>query len=165
MRFDYGKTPITAYQASNRELEIRGVDTLPKSIKDDIIGCKSKSAEYRQYLAQRFVDVICGKLGIKSVKVRVYDMPRPKSKEKDGNFSQIYGMYSFEGANSPVELEIWNKNLLKGGRITNGAFLETLEHEFIHHYDICYLEFETSPHTKGFFRRIRRLDRMLSGAG
>jgi len=164
MRFSYGEEKITAYRASNKELTIRGVDTLPKSLKDDIVNCKSKTAKYRQFLAQRFVDVICAKLGIQSVRVKVYESPRPKSKEKDGNYSQIYGMYSFDGANKPIKLEIWNKNTIRGGQITNGSFLDTLEHELMHHYDICYLEFETTPHTKGFFKRMHILDKMLSVA-
>ena len=163
MRYDYGKGKVTAYYASNHEPEIRGVDTLPKELKEDILGCKSKSAKY---LAQRFIDIICGKMGIKSVKVKVHDKPRPQSEDKDGNSCQLYGQYVFDGADSPIKLEIWNRTAVKKDRIPNGSFLDTLKHEFIHHYDVCMLQFETSPHTKGFFRRIKKLDELFGkGAG
>ena len=41
------------------------------------------------------------------------------------------------------------------------VFLETLLHEWVHHYDFTGLELDRSPHTSGFFNRIRDLAETL----
>lgn len=166
MRYSYGPGKVTTQFASNKEKTIRDIDSLPIELKDNILKSASATAKYRQYLAQRFVDVICERLKIKTVKVRVYEKPRPTSNNPDGSYCQTEGQYRYAGANEPRLLEIWNKTAFKKSSVSNKMFYEALIHEFIHHYDICKLWFETTPHTKGFFKRIEVLDSLFGkGAG
>ena len=46
-------------------------------------------------------------------------------------------------------------------RLVAQVFLETLLHEWVHHYDFTGLELDRSPHTSGFFNRIRDLAETL----
>jgi len=41
------------------------------------------------------------------------------------------------------------------------VFLETLLHEWVHHYDFTGLQLDRSPHTSGFFNRIHDLAETL----
>lgn len=165
MRYSYGKKPVTTWEASKRETKIRlprGLKRLPACLKFEITEAASDMAQVRQFFAQRFVDYISNVLKMKSVPVKVYDDPRPVQDLKDGDTLQTEGQYRFDGANQPTCIEIWNRTSVKKDRISNQVFYTTLIHEFIHHYDICKLLFENTPHTPGFFKRIDALDALLA---
>ena len=164
MRYSYGKNPVTTWEASKRETCIRlprGLKRLPACLKFEITESASDIAQVRQFFAQRFVDYISQTLKMKSVQVKVYDAPRPVQDLKDGEILQTEGQYRFDGANKPICIEIWNQTAVKKNRISNQVFYATLIHEFIHHYDICKLLFENTPHTPGFYKRIDALDSLL----
>ena len=165
MRYSYGKKPVTTWEASKRETKIRlprGLRSLPACLKFDITESASDMAQVRQFFAQRFVDYISGILKMKSVEVVVYDEPRPVQDLKDGETLQTEAQYRFDGANLPKKIEIWNRTAGKKERISNQVFYAALIHEFIHHYDVCKLLFENTPHTPGFFRRIDALDALMT---
>ncbi len=48
--------------------------------------------------------------------------------------------------------------------ITPKVFLNTLLHEWVHHYDFDGLQLARSPHTAGFYARLRALAETLDVA-
>ena len=154
------------YAKSKSELRIKGAKTLPKKLKYAILNSVRDTATYRQKLAQDFVDGVCEKIGIPSVKVYVYDKARPHSTNGRGSLrSQTLGKYRFvSGTRTPVSITIWNLTAVRKDRVSAKMFLGTLEHELIHHYDICKLKLSNSPHTSGFYQRIGILDSLFGMA-
>lgn len=151
------------YAKSKSELRIKGAKTLPKKLKYAILNSVRDTATYRQKLAQDFVDGVCEKIRIPSVRVYVYDKARPHSTNERGSLrSQTLGQYRFfSGTRTPVSITIWNLTAVRKDRVSAKMFLGTLEHELIHHYDICKLKLSNSPHTSGFYQRIRILDNLF----
>lgn len=162
----FNKESERNYQKSNAEVRIRGTKTLPRRLKAAILNSVRDTAAYRQKLAQDFVDGVCEKIGIPSVRVFVCDKARPHSTNGMGNLrSQTLGQYRFvSGAGTPVSITIWNLTAVRKERVSAKMFLGTLEHELIHHYDICKLGLSNSPHTSGFYQRISILDAMFGMA-
>ena len=154
------------YAKSKSELRIKGAKTLPKKLKYAILNSVRDTATYRQKLAQDFVDGVCEKIGIPSVRVYVYDKARPHSTNERGSLrSQTLGQYRFvSGTRTPVSITIWNLTAVRKDRVSAKMFLGTLEHELIHHYDICKLKLSNSPHTSGFYQRIGILDSLFGMA-
>ena len=154
------------YAKSKSELRIKGAKTLPKKLKYAILNSVRDTSTYRQKLAQEFVDGVCEKIGIPSVRVYVYDKARPHSTNGRGSLrSQTLGQYRFvSGTRTPVSITIWNLTAVRKDRVSAKMFLGTLEHELIHHYDICKLKLSNSPHTSGFYQRIRILDSLFGMA-
>lgn len=154
------------YAKSKSELRIIGAKTLPKKLKCAILNSVRDTATYRQKLAQDFVDGVCEKIGIPSVRVCVYDKARPHSTNGRGSLrSQTLGQYRFvSGTRTPVSITIWNLTAVRKDRVSAKMFLGTLEHELVHHYDICKLKLSNSPHTSGFYQRIRILDSLFGEA-
>ena len=154
------------YAKSNEEVRIRGAKSLPKKLKAAILNSVRDTAVYRQKLAQDFVDGVCEKIGIPSVRVYVYDKARPHSTNGRGSLrSQTLGLYRFfSSTRTPVSITIWNLTAVRKDRVSAKMFLGTLEHELIHHYDICKLKLSNSPHTSGFYQRIGILDSLFGMA-
>lgn len=154
------------YAKSNEEVRIRGAKSLPKKLKAAILNSVRDTAVYRQELAQAFVDGVCEKIGIPSVRVYVYDKARPHSTNGRGSLrSQTLGQYRFVSCTrTPVSITIWNLTAVRKDRVSAKMFLGTLEHELIHHYDICKLKLSNSPHTSGFYQRIGILDSLFGMA-
>ena len=154
------------YAKSKSELRIKGAKTLPKKLKYAILNSVRDTATYRQKLAQEFVDGVCEKICIPSVRVYVYDKARPHSTNRRGSLrSQTLGQYRFvSGTRTPVSITIWNLTAVRKDRVSAKMFLGTLEHELVHHYDICKLKLSNSPHTSGFYQRIRILDSLFGEA-
>ena len=154
------------YAKSKSELRIKGAKTLPKKLKYAILNSVRDTATYRQKLAQEFVDGVCEKICIPSVRVYVYDKARPHSTNRRGSLrSQTLGQYRFvSGTRTPVSITIWNLTAVRKDRVSAKMFLGTLEHELVHHYDICKLKLSNSPHTSGFYQRVRILDSLFGEA-
>ena len=63
-------------------------------------------------------------------------------------------------------IRVLNRTPARGDVVRPSAFLNTLLHEFCHHYDAERLGILHSFHTSGFYARIRHLrDQIEAGAG
>lgn len=112
----------------------------------------------RQRLAQSLVDYLCGKFHIPTAKVIVTNTPQPHATGYNGNLvKKTLGTYK------PLfyEITIYNVTAVRKQEISIKVFAETLLHEFMHHYDTCYLCIK-SMHTAGFYKRITDLQKKLS---
>lgn len=112
----------------------------------------------RQKLAQSLVNYLCGKFHIPSVSVFVTNTPQPHSTGYSGKLkSKTFGFYR------PIlnTITIYNTTAIRKQTISIKVFADTLLHEFMHHYDTCYLKIQ-SMHTAGFYKRISDLQSKLS---
>jgi hypothetical protein len=111
-------------------------------------------------LAQMLVDELSGDAGLSRCEVAVAD--KPQVHEHDGRRlqSRTYGYYRcwFEdGRVSRARIRIYHRTARLQKVITPKVFLNTLLHEWVHHFDFDGLRLARSPHTSGFYARLRAL--------
>jgi hypothetical protein len=79
--------------------------------------------------------------------------------------SRTYGYYRcwFEqGEVSRARIRIYHRTAVRGQVVAAKVFLNTLLHEWVHHFDFTALRLARSPHTAGFYSRLRALAEALS---
>ena len=103
--------------------------------------------EPRKKASQILLDYLCDKYGI----------PRCTMYILNTSYDPIFGftnMGLYEGGKK--EITLWNNRHYKVPCDIR-TFINTLLHEFMHHYDYYYLRLPDSVHCKGFESRIRDL--------
>lgn len=103
--------------------------------------------EPRKKASQNLLDYLCDKYGI----------PRCTMYILNTSYDPIFGftnMGLYEGGKK--EITLWNNRHHKVPCDIR-TFINTLLHEFMHHYDYYYLRLPDSVHCKGFESRIRDL--------
>lgn len=108
--------------------------------------CNDKSLP-RQKRAQALLDYLCDKYDLPQMKVRIVDSPQPKKNGRTYEAfyyfrSHLVKVFNLTSTEKPVSIRMMAVTVL---------------HEFMHHYDRYYLGIDNTPHTKGFFSRIRDL--------
>lgn len=114
----------------------------------------------RARLAQLLVDDLSASAGLPHCRVTVAD--RAQAHQHDGTRlqSKTYGYYtcSFrEGAVADARIRIYHRTAVRQQVISPKVFLNTVLHEWVHHFDFAGLGLERSPHTAGFYARLRAL--------
>ena len=101
----------------------------------------------RQHKAQILLDYLCEKYDIPSMRIYIVDIPQPKK-----NGTTFRAFYYFNSCSVRMF------NLFPNGEVVPiSSLMVTVLHEFMHHYDRYYLGVESTPHTRGFFSRIKDL--------
>ena len=59
------------------------------------------------------------------------------------------------GVVSDARIRIYHRTAVRQQVITPKVFLNTLLHEWVHHFDFAGLRLPRSPHTAGFYARLR----------
>ena len=110
--------------------------------------------EPRQKNGQAILDELCRSAGIPNIALVV----------RDGRRETLNGVYTWSREeHRPGKIKIWNRTPVRGKPVSNKVFLETLCHEFCHHYDHFALGLDDSPHTSGFYERCQNLFNGLVG--
>ena len=112
---------------------------------------------------QRLLDVLDEAAGLPPCKLTVADRPQ-RHRTRGGRLElKTYGYYriAWESAPQRGTIRIYNLTAIRQQVLAPKVFLETLLHEWVHHYDFTGLQLDRSPHTSGFFARIRDLAETL----
>lgn len=111
---------------------------------------KSKSTERRQKLSIWLANRLCEGAKIDLVDVRISDKKQYHKKSSGKTVFKQYGYYK------PQQKYIYinNKTAVQGKSLASKTFLDTLIHEWLHHYDHEYLGLD-SIHTAGFYARLK----------
>src|SRR5437868_3023771 len=117
----------------------------------------------RQVNGQTLLDVLDEAAGLPPCKLTVADRPQ-RHRTRGGKLElKTYGYYRIAWETRPQKgtIRIYNLTAIRQQILAPKVFLETLLHEWVHHYDFTGLQLERSPHTSGFFARIRDLAETL----
>ena len=123
-----------------------------------------EDARERRRLAQLLVDELSAEAGLSRVEVAVADKPQVHEHDGQRLQSKTYGYYRcwFEdGRVSRARIRIYHRTARLQKVITAKVFLNTLLHEWVHHFDFDGLRLPRSPHTSGFYARLRALAEAL----
>lgn len=122
-----------------------------------------QSAAGRQATGQALLDALDEAAGLPPCKLVVADRPQ-RHRTRDGRLAlKTYGYYRIAWAAAPPRgsIRIYNLTAIRQQVLAPKVFLETLLHEWVHHYDFTGLQLDRSPHTSGFYARIRDLAETL----
>jgi len=142
----------TAYEVSNG-IEVVKLSSFDKRYMKRLL--KAESLEDRQIIGQELLDYLCKKYKINGVRLAVLDKNRPSVCRGRGEKHGDYMIYS-------CNIRVWNRTCKRGEIISIKSFIDTLLHEFMHHYDYRYLKLGNSLHTAGFYKRISDLKDKLT---
>jgi len=114
----------------------------------------------RRRLAQLLINELDDLAGLPPCQVAVAD--RPQVHEHDGRRlqSKTYGYYrcaTQDGQVAKAAIRIYHRTAVRQQVISPKVFLNTLLHEWVHHFDFSGLRLARSPHTSGFYARLRAL--------
>jgi hypothetical protein len=125
-----------------------------------VLGVGDDAAD-RERIAQHLVDELSREAGLPPCQVVVPD--RPQVHRHDGRRlqSKTYGYYTYrldgQGGVAWARIRIYHRTAVQQRVISAKVFLNTLLHEWLHHYDFHGLRLPRSYHTAGFFSRLRAL--------
>jgi len=118
----------------------------------------------RRRLGQMLVDELSAEAGLSRCELAVADKPQVHEHDGQRLQSRTYGYYRcwFEdGRVSRARIRIYHRTARLQKVITPKVFLNTLLHEWVHHFDFDGLRLARSPHTSGFYARLRCLAEAL----
>lgn len=125
---------------------------------EELLEC-GDSVKRRQRKGQELLDYLCETFDIPKVTFMVVDEPQRHTLNKQGRLQRkVLGLYYYNSR----RIKIWNKTAMQKKIVSIRVFSETVLHEFIHHYDVCYLGLRTSYHTEGFYNRLEDIKTKLN---
>ncbi|MCF6157031.1 MAG: hypothetical protein E3K32_00340 [wastewater metagenome] len=116
----------------------------------------SKDAAERQILGQKLLNEISQSLAISTPRLTVHDKRQNHSLKNGKLMRKTYGTYK------TGNITINNKTAVRQTVVASKTFLDTLIHEFMHHYDYEILKLSTSLHTAGFYYRLGDMMKKLT---
>lgn len=111
---------------------------------------KSKDTIERQHLSEALLDELCDMAEITICKLNISDAKQYHKKSKNKVVFKQYGYYK----PNTHYIYIHNKTAVRGQILAAKTFLDTLLHEWLHHYDHQKLGLN-SIHTAGFYARLK----------
>jgi hypothetical protein len=124
---------------------------------------ESELLKEREQLAVALLEMLNDSFGLPEVRLALVDRPQTHATDQRGHLAQkTYGYYRCRiprpGANPErCTIRIYHRTAVREQVLASGAFVNTLLHEWTHHFDFSALRLSRSPHTAGFFARLRWL--------
>ncbi len=116
----------------------------------------SGDALMRQRLGLALLDELTEAAQINICHLKVYDAPQAHRHRGSRMVYKKYGHYQPKTKG----ILIYNRTAVRGQILAPKSFLETLLHEWVHHYDFEKLKLN-SIHTSGFYSRLNGLKARL----
>lgn len=144
-------TKSSNYIKSNK---ITGVDFKINISSVDLVKylLETSKVKERQRLGEMLLDELSDDAQIDIVNLKISDT---NQYHKKSNNRVVYKQYGYYRPKSNY-IYIQNKTAVRGQDLAAKTFLDTLLHEWVHHYDTCKLKLN-SIHTKGFYLRLNDL--------
>lgn len=149
------RRPQSNYERSN---SITAID-IPISRQAKQIAKKllqSKSEKKRQLLGDELLDELADLAQIDIVNLKISKAKQYHKKSKGRVVARQYGYYK----PGSKYIYINNRTAVRGQILAPKSFLDTLLHEWVHHYDFCKLKLN-SIHTAGFYARLKDIKTKL----
>ena len=147
---------MTNYEKSNAVTEMDfEVSARAQRIAQTIL--VSTGYEARQKLSHFLINELAFNAGVERLKIRVKDEKQWHKKQNGRVAIKKYGVYYPRSKSITIQ----NLTAVRGQELAPKTFLDTLLHEWMHHYDFEHLSIN-SIHTKGFYSRISSLKEILN---
>ena len=147
-----------SYEKSNKHPSV-SLNSFSKSYMKAMLN-SGESIAKRKEKGQELLDYLCDKFHIDRLPLIVTASPRPK-RVRGNTTSERHGFYTHIGSKG-LSITIYNTTAVKQQVVAIKTFVETLLHEFVHHYDYNVLKLDKSLHCSGFYHRIGDLQAKLT---
>jgi hypothetical protein len=160
----FGRKPDAAYRRSQ---SATGLPVQPSVIARGLaLGIVDSSEDHveRRKLGQLLLDELDSLARLPRCELVVADRAQVHAHDGQRLQSKTYGYYRCtfaEGEIKTARIRIYHRTAVRQQVITPKVFLNTLLHEWTHHYDFGGLRLPRSPHTAGFYTRLRVLAEAL----
>jgi len=130
----------------------------------------SRQLGEREQLAVALLEVLNDSFGLPEIRLVLADRAQTHATDQRGRLAQkTYGYYRCRiprpgAAPERCAIRIYHRTAIRQQVLAPGAFVNTLLHEWTHHFDFCSLRLGRSPHTAGFFARLRWLASSVGAA-
>ncbi len=114
-------------------------------------------AEDRQVLGEQLLDELSDLAQIDIIQLTIADAKQYHRKRNNRVVLRQYGYYQ----TGSKYIYITNRTAVRGQILAPKTFLDTLLHEWLHHYDTQALRLR-SIHSKGFYARLKDLKEKLN---
>ncbi len=126
----------------------------------------SSGSRERELLGSALLEVLNSAFGLRPCTLTVADRPQLHSKDERGRLARAtYGYYRCRiprsGPPQRCAIRVYHRTAMRGQVVSASAFTNTLLHEWVHHFDFAGLGLRRSPHTAGFFSRLRQLHSLV----
>ncbi len=124
---------------------------------------RSEGLNERQRLGATLIEVLNSSFSLPACRLTVADRAQAHGVDGKGRLAhKTYGYYRCRitsPGSSPdrCAIRIYHRTAVREQVLAPGAFVNTLLHEWTHHFDFAGLGLARSPHTSGFFSRLRWL--------
>ncbi len=121
----------------------------------------SESRTERERLGSALLDTLGDSFGLPPCSLTVADRAQAHATDDRGRLvRKTYGYYRcrIPRPAAPPErcgIRIYHRTAIRTQVLAPGAFTSTLIHEWVHHFDFAGLMLSRSPHTRGFYARLR----------
>lgn len=112
--------------------------------------------EERQNLSEQLLDELCDLAGVEIVEFNLIDANQIHRKRDGKIVMKRYGSYKI----SEKIISIHHRTAARGQVLAAKSYLDTLLHEWLHHYDFKKLKLN-SIHSRGFYLRLNDLKSKL----
>ena|SRR5476651_1878887 len=156
----FGRRPDAAYRRSQ---SATGLPVKPSPIARGLaVGILDASEDHRERtkIGQLLLDELDALAGLPACELVVADRAQVHAHNGQRLQSKTYGYYRCTftaGEVTKARIRIYHKTAVRQQVITTKVFLNTLLHEWEHHHDFAGLRLPRSPHTAGFYARLRAL--------
>lgn len=148
--------PQTNYERSNAITTVKfPVGAEAKELAQQIL--QSSDAAIRQKMSETLLDILSDAARIDICHLTVTDTRQHHRRRNGRTVLKLYGHYRPQ----TNAISIQNRTAVRGQILAPKTFLDTLLHEWLHHYDTHALKLR-SIHTAGFYYRLQSLKRILS---
>lgn len=110
----------------------------------------------RQKFGEALLDELCDSAQIDIIRLKISSARQWHKRRNNKIVSKQYGYYKPD----TNYIYIYNYTAVQGKALAPKTFLDTLLHEWIHHYDFKRLGLN-SIHSSGFYKRLGHLKQML----
>ena len=147
--------PKSNYEKSNA-ITVMKFKVSSRAKKTTVLILKSKSETRRQKLSDLLLDELADLARIDIVNLKI-SKSKQYHKRRGGRI--VLRQYGYYKPGSKY-IYINNRTAARGQILAPKSFLDTLLHEWAHHYDFCKLGID-SIHTSGFYSRLKDLKERL----
>ena len=145
----------TNYTKSNRILKVDFCISKNAKMYTKII-LDSSLEHQRQKFGEALLDELSDAAKIDIIKLKISSAKQWHKRRNNKIVSKQYGYYKPD----TNYIYIHNRTAARGQILAPKTFLDTLLHEWLHHYDFKKLRLN-SIHTRGFYERLKHLKQML----
>ena len=152
-RKSFTRAEKKAYEVSNRlfSVDFKVTPSMRRKVDDLALWLAAGDKSRVRGATQAVIDLLCAAAHVPPARIALRERAYAKFKG-DQAVWKLYGLCAPDGT-----ITLAFRTAVRRKVIAFKTYLNTLAHEFMHHYDRRRLELGASFHTRGFYERVRGL--------